>query len=116
MHDFDDGGFDGPGMGLMLESLHAAGVDGGLYEADDLHIDAPGPASSGEPALDLRGLPAPEPLLRALAAVDALEAGEALVVLTPALPLPLLDELARRGLPFEAERLPDGARVRIGRP
>lgn len=43
--------------------------------------------------LDLRDLPAPEPLQRALAAVDALQPGQALEVLTPLLPLPLLEAL-----------------------
>lgn len=50
------------------------------------------------PELDLRALPAPEPLLRALEAADALAPGAALRVLTPLLPLPLLEALATRGL------------------
>lgn len=67
--------------------------------------------------LDLRGLLAPEPLLRALMAADALEAGECLVVLTPLWPPPLLAALTERGLLHHAERLPDGgARVLIQRP
>lgn len=58
--------------------------------------------------LDLRGLPAPEPLLRALAAADALESGQSVEVLTPLLPTPLLEALAARGLRWRAESAPDG--------
>ncbi|GAB3750218.1 DUF2249 domain-containing protein [Lysobacter olei] len=58
--------------------------------------------------LDFRGLPAPEPLLQALAAADALEPGQAVEVLTPLLPTPLLDALAARGLQWRAESPPDG--------
>ena len=50
------------------------------------------------PELDLRTLPPPEPLLQALAAADALAPGAALRVLTPLLPLPLLQALSARGL------------------
>lgn len=50
------------------------------------------------PELDLRSLPPPEPLLRALEAADALAPGAALRVLTPLLPLPLLEALSVRGL------------------
>ncbi|NCT67900.1 MAG: DUF2249 domain-containing protein [Rhodanobacteraceae bacterium] len=69
------------------------------------------------PELDLRGLVAPEPLLRALAAAEALAAGERVCVLTPLLPLPLLDALVGSGLHYRAEVLPaGGARVLIERP
>ena len=68
--------------------------------------------------LDLRHLGAPEPMLRSLAAADALAPGEHLTVLTPMLPRPLLMELAVRG--FEAdpgEPQPGGSgRVLIRRP
>lgn len=68
--------------------------------------------------LDLRHLSAPEPMLRALDAADALAPGEWLTVVTPMLPRPLLMELAQRG--FEAdpgEPRPDGSvRVQIRRP
>lgn len=50
------------------------------------------------PELDLRALPPPEPLLQALAAADALAPGAAVRVLTPLLPLPLLEALTARGL------------------
>lgn len=58
--------------------------------------------------LDLRGLPAPEPLLQALAAADALEPGQAIEVLTPMLPTPLLEALEARGLRWRAESAAEG--------
>jgi uncharacterized protein (DUF2249 family) len=76
--------------------------------------------STDEPALlplDLRALAPPEPLLRALEAVDALRAGQTLEVLTPMLPLPLIDALLHRGFRVRAEPLEDGtARVRVTAP
>lgn len=69
------------------------------------------------PELDLRGFAAPEPMRRALIAAGALAAGERACVLTPLLPLPLLDALAGRGLSYCVEMLPSGgARVLIERP
>ncbi|KZC35508.1 MULTISPECIES: DUF2249 domain-containing protein [Rhodanobacter] len=66
------------------------------------------------PELDLRWLPSPEPMLRALAAADALLPGQAVQVLTPLLPTPLLDALESRGLRATAFALPTGgARVLI---
>ena len=68
-------------------------------------------------AVDLRGLPAPEPLLRALAMANDLEVGDDIVVLTPMWPHPLLAELDERGLSYRARALPDGgARILIERP
>lgn len=68
-------------------------------------------------ALDLRALPAPEPMMRALEAADALAPGQTLELLTPLLPTPLLDLLSGRRLHVRAEMLPaGGARVRIHRP
>jgi hypothetical protein len=79
---------------------------------------APLPAeTSGIIELDLRALPMPEPMERALAAAEALAPGGTLSVLTPWMPLPLLELLAERGLQADAEALPDqGARVWIRRP
>ena len=52
--------------------------------------------------------------MRALAAADALQPGQALQVLTPLLPTPLLDVLQARGLQATAALLADGgARVLI---
>ncbi|PWK85777.1 DUF2249 domain-containing protein [Fulvimonas soli] len=73
-------------------------------------------AAAGPAPLDLRRLPAPEPLQRALAAADALLPGQSLRVLTPLLPAPLLDALAQRGLHARAEPLAEGgAQVTIRR-
>lgn len=69
------------------------------------------------PYLDLRHLAAPEPMLRALAASEALASGDSLVVLTPQLPMPLLQLLEARGLEASADLLQDGsAHVRVRRP
>lgn len=68
-------------------------------------------------SLDLRALPAPEPMMRALEAADALQPGQTVELLTPLLPTPLLDLLAGRRLHVRAEMLPaGGARVRVHRP
>ena len=79
--------------------------------------DASHAAAALADCLDLRHLPAPEPLRRALAAVEALPPGASLVVLTPLLPLPLLQLLELQGgLDVRAELLDDGsARVVIRR-
>lgn len=67
-------------------------------------------ASSAPPIvdLDLRALPAPEPMVRALAAADALAPGATLLLWTPLLPSPLLQALAERGFDARAHCLPDG--------
>lgn len=74
-------------------------------------------APAHETCLDLRHLPAPEPLKRALEAVETLAPDVSLVVLTPLLPLPLLQLLELQGgLDAHAELLDDGsARVVIRR-
>lgn len=68
--------------------------------------------------LDLRGLPAPEPMLRALDAADALAPGERLTVVAPMFPRPLLMELAELGFDAQPEppRADGSVRVRISRP
>ena len=67
--------------------------------------------------LDLRALPAPEPLLQALAAADALQPGQEVAVLTPLLPAPLLALLDARGLRWESAPCADGGvRVTIVHP
>ena len=101
----------------VAESLHAAGIDAvcplppdtvdTIDTIDTIDEIAARPASIIE--LDLRSLPAPEPMLRALAAVDALAEGEQLALLTPMLPVPLLQALAERGLQAHAQVLADGA-------
>ena len=67
--------------------------------------------------LDLRGVPAAEPMQQALHAADALEPGQALEVLTGWPPMPLLQALDARGLRWRTEPLADGgAWVAILRP
>lgn len=68
--------------------------------------------------LDLRDLAAPEPMLRAIEAADRLAPGQAVAVLTPLLPRPLLMELAALGYVAEpGEVAADGSvRVVIRRP
>ncbi|MDE2156566.1 MAG: DUF2249 domain-containing protein [Xanthomonadaceae bacterium] len=60
------------------------------------------------PEYDLRQLPCPEPMQRALALAGTLVAGQAVQVLTPQRPLPLLDVLQARGLQTCVSVLPDG--------
>jgi TusA-related sulfurtransferase len=61
--------------------------------------------------LDLRGLPPPEPLQRALEAVALLAPGEEVVVVTERRPVHLLALLAERGCTVRDEELPDGHRT-----
>lgn len=73
--------------------------------------------SAVPPPLDLRGLPAPAPMVQALDAAAALRAGETLAVLTPLMPYPLLQALAEQGFEVAAERRGDGsACVTVRRP
>ena len=58
--------------------------------------------------LDLRGLDPPEPMRRALEAVEALAAGKLMEIITDREPLLLYRELGRRGHSYIAERRPDG--------
>lgn len=77
---------------------------------------APRPASGGcgTGELDVRGLEAPEPMLRILAAVETLPAGRVLVARTERKPVHLLAELPARGVGHSCEELPDGSwRVRL---
>ncbi len=66
--------------------------------------------------LDLRHLPAPQPMERILEALDALAPGAVLVALTPFRPAPLLPMLQDWGYAFTVEDTPDGhARIAICR-
>lgn len=74
-------------------------------------------SAAAPPVLDLRRLPAPEPMARALQAVDALAPGATLTLLTPLMPMPLLHALDARGYDAQAQLLRDGcARVVVTRP
>lgn len=63
--------------------------------------------------LDLRRLEAPEPMLRALAAAERLAPGEAVAIVAPRLPRPLLLELARLGFDAEPEAPQADGSVRV---
>ena len=65
-------------------------------------------AEAGTSILDLRDLPAPEPLERLLLAASALPTGERLVAQTPRVPRLLLPRLAEQGLAFAVREEPDG--------
>ena len=68
--------------------------------------------------LDLRHLPPPQPMQQALDAADALAPGDAVAIVAPMFPRPLLMELALRGFDAEpGEPQADGSvRVQIRRP
>ena len=61
--------------------------------------------------LDLRQLPAPEPMVRILDALDDLAAGQMLVARTPCRPQPLLDRLARLGYRCDVLVEPSGEAI-----
>ncbi|MGY0560407.1 DUF2249 domain-containing protein [Luteimonas sp. A277] len=64
--------------------------------------------------LDLRHLPAPEPMERLLNAVDALTPGDSIEALTPFWPTPLLPILEMQGCAWRREPSPDShARILI---
>lgn len=109
----------------LIESMDAAGfvMESSPADAEGTtpahEIEACAFAASREnaiPSLDLRHLPAPEPLERAMAAADALAPGAKLEVWTPMLPIPLLQLLDARGFRVHAELLKDGtARIFVER-
>lgn len=95
--------------------------DGG-FQADGLPVpagdgaDVGAVAGDGPECIDLRALPSPQPLERGLAAAEALPRGGCVVLLTPLLPMPLLQLLDTRGFTTESRLLPDGsARVVVRR-
>jgi uncharacterized protein (DUF2249 family) len=65
--------------------------------------------------LDLRALPAPEPMERVLAALDALPNGAQLRVLLAREPHPLYGILARTGYRWQSAWQDDGCLVTIAR-
>jgi uncharacterized protein (DUF2249 family) len=74
-----------------------------------------GLAHQATPSLDLRGLDPPEPMRRALEAVETLRPGEAVEILTDREPLLLQRELSRRDYPFHSEMTAEGCRTTIRR-
>lgn len=95
----------------VCELLQAAGIDGRIARDEDAGdaTDRPRAEEAAPTLLDLRGLPAPEPLQRALDAVERLREGDSLVLWTPLYPAPLLELLDARGVPHTCRRLPDGS-------
>lgn len=74
-------------------------------------------SARADTCLDLRALPAPGPLERAIAATEALAAGGRIDLLTPQMPYPLIQLLGERGFEVAAERRADGsAHVLVQRP
>jgi uncharacterized protein (DUF2249 family) len=67
------------------------------------------------PQLDLRGLDPPEPMRRALEAVEALKSGDILQITTDREPLLLHRELDRRGHFHVSESDAEGFRTTIRR-
>jgi uncharacterized protein (DUF2249 family) len=65
--------------------------------------------------LDLRGLDPPDPMRRALEAVEALKSGETVQIITDREPLLLDRELDRRGPSHVSESDPQGFRTTIRR-
>lgn len=63
--------------------------------------------------LDLRRFEAPEPMMRALAAAAQLRHGEAVAIVAPRLPRPLLMELAHLGYDAEPEAPQADGSVRV---
>lgn len=96
---------DDPGVPLASPPGGAAGASGS---------GGPMPATV---RLDVRGLEPPEPMLRTLAALEALPAGHTLVQVNARVPQFLLPILAERGFAWEIdESAADHVIVRIRRP
>lgn len=70
-------------------------------------------AAPADLVLDVRGLPAPEPLDRCLQALGDLLPGQRLQLLTDREPYPLYDILARMGLQHGCQAEPPHYRVTI---
>lgn len=79
---------------------------------------APRPATGGcgSAEMDLRGLEAPEPMLRLLTAIETLSPGAVIRARTERKPIHLLPELDARGVRHQCEEQPDGSwRVTLSR-
>lgn len=69
----------------------------------------------GSSRVDLRGLPPPEPLVQALAAVEALQGVDTLTLVTERRPVHLLPILAERGFRCETHALDGGGHETVVR-
>lgn len=97
-------------------NFQADGPTASAGDGVEAHVSPAAMAGGGPECMDLRALPAPQPLERGLAAADALPAGGSVVLLTPLLPMPLLQLLEARGFRTEARLRSDGsARVVVRR-
>lgn len=100
--------------GVSCENLWMSATCTHMVSVPCTQDDAPNAPSA---VLDLRRLPAPQPMACALDAVDALAPGATLTLLTPLMPMPLLQMLDTRGFACSAQLLRDGcARVQVTRP
>lgn len=68
------------------------------------------------PELDLRGLPPPEPLELAVAAVAKLAPGQSLDIRHHRQPYPLYSLLEREGLPYTVKADGDGFVIHVQKP
>ena len=66
------------------------------------------PAEEGTVVLDVRGMEPPEPMVRTLAALESLPAGETLVQVNERVPQFLLPRLAELGFEYEVREPPNG--------
>jgi uncharacterized protein (DUF2249 family) len=91
-------------------------IGGGDWEVIFSPAAASGAAETSRQAfLDVRDLPPPEPMQRALEAIEALKAGESLQVLTDREPTLLYHELERRSHSYTSESSSEGYRTTIRR-
>ena len=72
-------------------------------------------AAPASPHLDVRGLPAPEPLVRSLEAAEELGDGASLVIVTERKPTHLVPMLVERGFEIDAVRLADRFETHVRR-
>ncbi|MEX2608590.1 MAG: DUF2249 domain-containing protein [Gemmatimonadota bacterium] len=95
----------------------AAGLAGADHGADAAGATATAdPADNGVQVLDVRGLEPPEPMVRTLAALEALPPDGTLVQLNVRVPRFLLPQLEERGFSWEIrEQAPDLVRLFIRR-
>lgn len=102
---------DGGDWEVLFSPTEASGATGSDNATDASTGTSLPPASAS--CVDLRGLAPPEPMQRALEAVEALKAGESLQVLTDREPTLLHQELGRRSHAYVSESCLEGYRTTI---
>lgn len=85
-------------------------------EAPEVGSRGTAPPPGGERVLDVRGLDPPEPMVRTLAALEELPAGQTLVQVNVRVPAFLLPELDAGGWSYTVEEGDDVVVTRIRRP